>query len=64
MGLVGEQRHPSLLWWGRVLAMDLWHAAWDSLDMGSQMYVHVSPGVDVLESFSVSLAEYTTSVAL
>lgn len=46
------------------MAMDLWHAVWDSLDMGSQMYVHVSPGVDVLESFSVSLAEYTTSVAL
>lgn len=42
------------------MRVDLWHASWDCLDMGSQMYVHFSPGVDVLESFSVSLAESST----
>ena len=26
--------------------------------MGGQIYVHVSPGMDVLESYSVSLDEY------
>ena len=26
--------------------------------MGGQIYVHVSPGMDVLEPFSVSLDEY------